>query len=120
MLDEAGDGDGGAGEDAGLDLLGALLHAVEVERVADRVGELVHALLEHGAGGGHEVGVALDLLERREQADVAHPLAGVLGVRPRRSASVWTIASRPPAAARVNRQPLALATATLVSPATLT
>ena len=27
-------------------------------------------------------------------------------VRPRRSASVWTIASRPPAAARVNRQPL--------------
>ena len=38
-----------------LDLLGALLHAVEVERVADGVGELVHALLERRASRGHEV-----------------------------------------------------------------
>ena len=67
LLDEAGDGHGGAGERRPCStVLGALLHAVEVQRVADGVGELVDALLEHRASGGDEVGVALDVLERRD------------------------------------------------------
>ena len=81
-LDEAGDGQRGAREHAALDGLGALLHPVEVQRVADGVGELVHALLERGARGGDELRVALDLLERREQPDVADPLARVLRGEP--------------------------------------
>ena len=96
-------------------VLGALLHAVEVERVAHRVGDLVHALLERLADGGDELGVALDLVERRRRGrrGCSHPRACSI-VRPRRSESVCAIASRPPAAARVKRQPVSLATATLV------
>ena len=63
-LGEPGDLDARAGQDRAVDRLGALLHAVEVQRVAHGVGDLVHALLEHRAGGGDELGVALDLVER--------------------------------------------------------
>ena len=40
------------------------------------------ALLEHRAGGRDELLVALDVVERREQADVAEPLARVLDGQP--------------------------------------
>ena len=76
--DRPGDVGGGAGEDGAVDRLRALLHAVEVQRVAHGVGDLVHALVERGARGGHELGVAVDLVERRDEADMPHPLAGVL------------------------------------------
>src|SRR4051812_38337859 len=45
MLHEAGDGDRRAGDDAELDGLRRVLRAVEVQRGADAVGELAHALL---------------------------------------------------------------------------
>src|SRR4051812_27832959 len=76
LLDEAGDGDRGTGQDAQLDGLGRVLGAVEVQRRADAVGELADAVLERGARGGDEVRVALDAIQRGDQADVQHPLAG--------------------------------------------
>ena len=42
------------------------------------VGELAHAVLERGARGGDEVRVALDAVQRRDEADVGQPRAGVL------------------------------------------
>ena len=42
----------------------------------------MHALLERGARGGDELGVAVDLVERRDEADVRHPLARVLEREP--------------------------------------
>jgi hypothetical protein len=39
----------------------------------------VDALVEHRAGGGYEILVALDALERGVKADVAEPLVGMLG-----------------------------------------
>ena len=77
-LDEAGDGDGGAGDEAQLDRLGAVLGAVEVQRGADVVGELAHAVLERGARGGDQLGVAVDAVQRRGEADVRQPRARVL------------------------------------------
>src|SRR4051794_908475 len=78
LLDEARDRDRGPGDDAELDGLGRVLGAVEVQRRADAVGELADAVLERGAGRGHELRVALDAVQRRDEADVQHPLAGVL------------------------------------------
>jgi hypothetical protein len=51
-LDEAGDRDRGAGDDAQLDGLRGVLGAVEVQRGADMVGELARAVLQRGARGG--------------------------------------------------------------------
>ena len=79
-LDEAGDGDGGAREHAALDRLGALLHPVEVQRVADGVGELVHALLEHGASRGRRArGRPRRSSSGACRPTCVHPLARVLG-----------------------------------------
>ena len=59
-----------------------------------------------------DVRLSLDVVEVGEQADVPEPLVRVLEREPARSASEEAIASRPPAAARVKRQPDSLATAT--------
>ena len=65
-------------EQSALDGLGALLHPVEVQRVAHGVGELVHALLERRARQRDDLGIALDLGHRRDEAHVAHPHPCVL------------------------------------------
>src|SRR5215210_7731523 len=65
VLQRQAGGDGQAALiERAVDVLGAVLHAVEVERVADGVGELVHALLERRARSRDQLGFALELLER--------------------------------------------------------
>ena len=79
------------------------------------------ALLEDGARGRDELGVALDGLERRLEADVAQPLARVLdGERAALGERRDDRAQAAGGGAGEQAAGAALATATLVSPATLT
>ena len=103
---QPGDLDAGAGQDRAVDRLGALLHAVEVQRVAHGVGHLVHALLERRRARRPTSSAS----PSTSSSGVTRPTCCIhwracSSVRPRRSASVAAIASRPPAAARVKRQP---------------
>src|SRR6185295_5752235 len=77
-LGEAGDGAAGAAEDDLLDRDRPILGAVVVEREAELVGELADALLERLTSGGDDLGIAVDLLGRIDEADVTEPLPGVL------------------------------------------
>ena len=78
---EAGDGGRGAGEHGPLDAQAhALLGVVEVERVADLAADAADAVEQDRARLLDDLVlvVGLDLAERRDQADVAQPAAGVL------------------------------------------
>ena len=67
---------------AALDRLGAALRLVEVERRADLVGEPAQTVAQDLASGEHDRLVALDLLDRGEQPDVAQPAVRVLQGQP--------------------------------------
>ena len=102
---------------ARVTLRGIVVHAVEVEGAADLGGDAAHAVEQDAAGVRDDLGVALDGLDRRLDADVgAASRERAPSVSALRSASSMASASTPPPEARAKVQAVPRATARLVRP----
>jgi len=94
---------------------------MEVERISDLRPDSPYRVDEHRARLGHDLALAVDLVDRSLESDVREPLMGVLErQRPGRSAISPAIDSVPCEIVRVNTHVVPLAIATLVMPPTLT